>query len=306
MRFLLASLLCFLPLFAAPAAKSAFDKPTFEAYVRHALVVAPNVEFKIDDPKPSDIPGFKEVIVHLSFGQASKDLTFYVSNDGNHILRGDAYDVRTSPFQKQLGKLKTDLSPSYGTPGAPVVMVVFSDFQCPLCKQFAQTLKDHLTSTYPTQVRIYFKDFPLDAIHPWARTAAIGGRCVFRANPKAFWEYHDWMYGNQDSIKEDNVKAKIGEFAATHGLDAVQIGRCVDEKSTEAEVDSSVTQGKALGIDATPTVYINGRPLVGNVPWEQLKTIIDDELHYQTTAQDAGEKCCEVKIPSALDNQPKQ
>ena len=76
----------------------------------------------------------------------------------------------------------------------------------------------------------------------------------------------------------------------------------LDEKTTEGEVNASVAQGKSLGVDATPTIFLNGRPLVGNVPWEQLKTIIDEELHYQQTAHNAGEKCCEVKIPSALNN----
>jgi len=302
MRFLLAALLCLAPLWADAGAKSAFDKPTLDAYIRHALVIPANVTMKIDDPKPAAAKGFQEVAVHLTFGQASKDLTFYVSDDGTHIFRGDLYDVRTSPFQAQLDKLKTDLSPSYGTPGAPAVLVIFSDFECPLCKQEAQTLKDHLLLTYPTQVRVYFKDFPLDPIHPWARTAAIAGRCIFRENPKAFWDYHDWMYAHQEEIKPDNVKAKIMEFAAAKNLDAVQLGRCLDEKTTEGEVNASVAQGKSLGVDATPTIFLNGRPLVGNVPWEQLKTIIDEELHYQQTAHNAGEKCCEVKIPSALNN----
>jgi len=302
MRFLLASLLCLAPLAAETPAKSAFDKPTMEAYMRHVLVIPKGVQVKIDDAKPTNVPGMKEVDVHLTFGQASKDLTLYVSADGKHILRGDIFDVGSSPFQAQLDKLKTDLSPSYGTPGAQAVIVVFSDFECPLCKQEAQSLKDHLLVAYPTQVRVYFKDFPLDAIHPWARTAAIAGRCVFRQEPKLFWDYHDWMYAHQEEIKQENVKDKILEFAGTKKLDTLQLGRCLDEKATESEVNASVAQGKSLGIDATPTLYLNGRPLVGNIPWEQLKNLIDEELSYQTTAHDAGEKCCEVKVPSALNN----
>lgn len=302
MRFLLAALLCLAPLLADTPAKSAFDKPTFDAYIRHALVIPDNVTVKIDDPKPASAAGLKQVDVHLSFGQASKDLTFFVTNDGSHIFRGDIYDVRTSPFESQLSKLKTDLSPSYGTPGAPVVIVLFSDFECPLCKQEAQTLKDHLLVSYPTQVRVYYKDFPLDPIHPWARTAAIAGRCIFRENPKLFWDYYEWIYAHQEEVKPENVKAKILEFAGTKNIDAVQLGRCLDTKATEGEVNASVAQGKSLGIDATPTMFLNGRPLVGNVPWEQLKTIIDNELHYQQTAHDAGEKCCEVKVPGALGN----
>ncbi|HSM78039.1 MAG TPA: hypothetical protein VLT57_10455, partial [Bryobacteraceae bacterium] len=75
MRFLLAALLCLAPLWADTGAKSAFDKPTLDAYIRHALVIPANVTMKIDDPKPAAAKGFQEVAVHLTFGQASKDLT---------------------------------------------------------------------------------------------------------------------------------------------------------------------------------------------------------------------------------------
>ena len=83
-------------------------------------------------------------------------------------------------LQDDLDKLKTEFQPSLGTPGAPVVLVAFSDFECPHCKDEATMLRQNLLSAYPTQVRLYFKDFPLEAIHPWAKTAAIAGRCVFR------------------------------------------------------------------------------------------------------------------------------
>lgn len=91
------------------------------------------------------------------------------------------------------------------------------------------------------------------------------------------------------------------EFAQTaKDLDGIQLGRCIDSKATEAEVDASIAQGKSLNIDATPTIFVNGRRLVGNYPWPNLQQIIDGELNYQKTAQNAGEKCCELKIPSAL------
>jgi predicted DsbA family dithiol-disulfide isomerase len=89
-------------------------------------------------------------------------------------------------------------------------------------------------------------------------------------------------------------------------VDGVQLGQCIDSKATEADVDASLAEGHALHVDATPTVFINGRRLVGNYPWQNIEQIINGELNYQKTAQSTAapksdDKCCEVKIPSLLD-----
>src|SRR5205823_3454741 len=119
-----------------------------------------------------------------------------------------------------------------------------------------RVLRENVTKEYPDKVRVYFRDFPLDAIHNWARTAAIGGRCVFRANPASFWDYHDYMFAHQQDITLENVKQKITEFATEKKLDSLQLSRCVDTKATESEVNQAVAQGKLLQVDATPTIFL--------------------------------------------------
>jgi len=301
MRFaLIAALsLCLLPAQEKP--KSALDKAQMESFVRHLLAVMPEVQVKIDDPKPTQVPSLLQVEVHFSYNGRSQDETFFVTKDGKDLIRGVVYDVAQNPFKPELDKLKTDLSPSLGTAGAPVVMVVFSDFECPNCKVEEETLRQNLLTTFPTQVRLYFKDFPLEQIHPWAKAAAIAGRCVFRQNPAKFWEYHDWVYSKQSEITPENFKDQVLSFANNaKDLDSLQLGRCMDTKATEAEVNASEAEGKELKVDATPTMFINGRRLVGNYPWPNLEQIINGELNYQKTTKDAGEKCCEIKIPSPL------
>jgi len=302
MRFIAGLLLCLLSLSAQNKPKAGLDKAALEAYIRHLLVVVPEVQIKIDDPKPSDVPGLDQIDVHYTFGPNTRDDVFYISKDGNKIIRGEVYNLRQNPFQHDLDRLKTDLSPSFGTPGAPVVMVVFSDFQCPNCREEAKTLRDNLKSgRVAEKVRLYFKDFPLTQLHPWAKSGAIAGRCVFRQSPATFWQYHDWMYEHQAEITPENFKSKVEEFAKTASdLDTLQFGRCVDTKATEAEVDKEMAEGKALKVDGTPTIFLNGRKLVGNYPWTNLEQLINFETDYQKTAQNAGEKCCEVKIPSPL------
>jgi protein-disulfide isomerase len=301
MRFAIVAALCLSLLPAQDKPKSAVDKAALETYIRHLLAVIPEVQIKIDDPKPSPVATLQELDVHFTYGPRTQDETFFVSKDGKNIVRGMVYDVAKNPFQADLDKLKTDLSPSFGTAGAPVVLVMFGDFECPECKTEAATLRQNLLKTFPTQVRVYFKDFPLEQIHPWAKTAAIAGRCVFRQSPAAFWKYFDWIYDRQDQINIDNLKTQVMDFAkSAQDLDGIELGRCLDTKATEAEVDASMAQARSLRVDATPTVFLNGRRLVGSYPWPNIEQLINGELNYQKTAQDAGEKCCEIKIPSPL------
>jgi protein-disulfide isomerase len=288
-------------LFSAPGTaekKSAWDKPTFEAYVRHLNVWGPQIKVDIGAPKPSPIAGFSEVVVHASAGTASADFSYYVSKDGQKILQGSVYDISENPFKTDLDKLKTDLQPSFGTPGAPVVLVEFSDFECPMCKEEAKMLRDNLLSTYPKQARFYFMEYPLDQIHPWARAAAIAGRCIFRQSANAFWEFHDWIFAHQEEIKPENLKDKVLEFAKGKEIDALQLTRCMDNKESEAEVNKAQAQGREVGVNATPTLFINGRRLVGRTDWPTVRGVIDFEIEYQKTAHNAGEDCgCEVKLP---------
>jgi protein-disulfide isomerase len=297
-----AFLLC---VFAGPAQnarKSALDKATFEAYVRHLYVMDSRINVQVSDPKPSaELPGFLDVAVHAWAGERSQDFLFYVSKDGSKIVQGSVFDISQNPFKKDLEKLKTDSAPSYGTPGAPVVIVGFSDFECPYCKEDAAMLRANLTASYPKQVRFYFKDFPLESIHPWAKPAAMAGRCVFRQNPAAFWNYYDWIYLHQADITPQNLKQKVMDWAATQKdtVNAIELGQCIDTKATEAEVNRTIEQGKALEINATPTLFINGRRIAQAIDWPSLKTIIDYEIQYQKTARNAGEDCCstELKLP---------
>ncbi len=291
---------------AAAGERSALDKATLEAYLRHLFLWGPEIRVEVADPKPSAVEGLLEVRVRAQAGAASAEQTFFVSRDGRRILQGVVYDVNDHPFRGNLSKLKTGADPSLGTPGAPVVLVLFSDFQCPYCKEEAKMLRQHLLAAYPTQVRLYFKDYPLESIHPWAKAAAIAGRCVFRQSEGAFWEYHDWVYEHQSELTPENLKRKVLEFAQGRNLDALQLNRCLETRATESEVDASLAEGRSLQVNATPTLFVNGRRLASQVSWPQLKAIIDFEIEYQKTAHTAGDSsCCEVKLSSPFHPVPK-
>ena len=276
---------------------SAFTKPVFEDYVRHLFVWPSVVQVDISDPKPSPMPGFQEVRVRASQGKASQEEVFYVSKDGQKIVRGQVFDVSKNPFQDDLNKLRTDLHPSMGTPGASVAIAEFSDFQCHFCQEEAKVLRENLLRDYPKDVRLYFLDNPLESIHPWARAAAVAGQSIFKLKPGAFWEYHDWIFEHQAEITPENLETKVFDWAKSKDIDPLQLKSLIGSKAIEEAVDKTVAMAHDVGVQSTPTLFVNGRKLVGAVDWRELKRIIDYEIEYQKTAKNAGEDCgCEIKL----------
>lgn len=278
-------------------ASPALDKAAIEVYVRHLFAEWPaEAKIEITDPKPSEIPGLREVFVTGSLQGQSVQQKLLMTPDGQRFILGTLYDLKQNPFRAEMAKLTTDSQPSLGTPGAPVVLVLFTDFQCPYCREEAKTLRTNLIAAYPKEVRLYQKDYPLVQMHPWAKLAAIAGRCVFQQSPPVFWQYHDWVFDQQSQITPENLSGKVMAFTQGKEIDGLQLKRCLDTRATEAEVDKSIKEAQGLQVDSTPTLFINGRRITQTLPWPQLKSLIDNEIAYQKTAKNAGDKpCCEVK-----------
>jgi protein-disulfide isomerase len=276
--------------------KSALDKAVLEQYVRHLFVWGPQIQVTVSEPQASTLPDFQQVSVTASAGQASQQELFLISNDGQKIIRGVVYDVGVNPFEADKARIATSAQPSFGNPDAPVSIVLYSDFQCSFCREEGKIIRTNVAASYPNEIRVFFKDYPLEAIHPWAKPAAVAGRCIFRQKPEAFWDFHDWIFEQQGQITVENLKEKVMEFAKGKGLETIQIAGCIDSKATEGEVDRALAEGRLLGVNSTPTMFINGRRIVGQVGWAQLKSVIEHEIEYQKTH--TADKCCEVTLAS--------
>ncbi len=280
-----------------------FDKAKIEAYLRHLEVWPSIITVKLDDPQPAaELPGYYKLAVHLAYNDARMDQSYFISPDGQKIFKGDVYDLNKNPFQANLDIIKTDHQPSFGgDKDAPVTLAVFGDFECPYCKEEATTLRQSLPSTFPGKVRVYFLDFPLESIHPWSREAAIAGRCVYQQGEDAFWKYHDWIYEHQQEVTKDNYSSKLTEWAGQAGVDSVKLGRCVDSKATDAEVTRTQDMGRALGVDGTPTLYLNGRKLMDQLAqWNTLQQLISLEIDHEAKVKEDAEKCCVLDIPTVI------
>lgn len=283
---------------AKPAKAPAFDKAKFEAYVRHLNLWTPDITVAIKDPQPStELSGFQVIDVRASLGERYSEQKYLVNADQTRVIRGEVLDLTANPFAKDIALINNSMSPALGTTGAPVVVALFTDFQCPYCKQEANVLRQQLIQAYPKQVRLYFHDFPLEQIHPWARPAAIAGRCAHLQGEDNFWKFHDWAFEQQQALTPESFRAQLMSWAPKAGLDILQLTRCFDNKETEETVNKDIEAAKALGINSTPTMYVNGRKLAGSVDFESLKRVIDFELKYQETAKNAGDtSCCSVSL----------
>jgi protein-disulfide isomerase len=281
---------------APPVAGVTLDTPGLELYFRHLLMWPASVEVTIGNPTPAPLPGFYKVKVRGTLGGKSQENEFYVSADSKTVIRGDIFDVGKSPFQDDIDNLKTNDQPFLGVPGAPVTVVEFADFQCPYCKQEAGVIRTQLMEAFPSGIQLYYMDYPLDAIHPFARGAAILGRCIYTQNNGSFWAYHDWIFEHQADITATNLRDKVIEYAKTDkNLDAAKLTSCALSQQPRDEVDRTVAIGDALHINATPTVYINGRRLVGTIALDDLKMVVEHEIAWAKTQKKAVD-CCSVQL----------
>lgn len=289
------------PILAAEPEPPKLDKARLEAYLRYAEGFTPGVKFVIDDPTPSPFKGYYRVMVHLSTTQSKLDRVYYVTPDGHDLINGTIWNLDANPFLDTLEHLPTN-GESFGPQNAKVTLVVFSDFECPYCRAFSRTLRENLPQKYPNDVRVVFKDFPIQSIHPWAFAAAEAGHCIAAQKPEAFWTFHDWIFEHQQEINPGNLRDKVGAFVKQQQLDSDKILSCMDTHAMAAEVNDSVKAGEALQIQQTPTSFANGRELSGAVEWNMLDTIIQMELNRPSVVPPPpnNDKCCQVNMPTLL------
>ena len=253
----------------APAAKaspagSASQSPlqkTIEAYVRNLYAFGPDVDVTVSDPKDAGMAGLLETTVSVKVSGNNEDAKFYVSKDGKYLVRGEVSDLSKDPLAANRALMDLTNAPSTGDPKSAVTLVEFSDFECPICRSLHDIMRG-IMQNYP-QVRVVFKDYPIEVLHPWARTAAIAGRCAYMQDPAAFWKMYDLIYDNQDIISASNAWMKMSEFAGQAGLNADTFRSCMAGPDGGAAVDASRANGQKLDVNSTPTIFVNGRKMVG-------------------------------------------
>jgi protein-disulfide isomerase len=181
-----------------------------------------------------------------------------------------------NPTQPQRLSISSDDDPVKGSKDAKVVIIEFSDFQCPFCARFFdQTLplieRDYIKTG---KVQLVYRDFPL-SFHQYAQKAAEAAQC---ANEQGkFWEYHDLLFKNQNEWISAG-EAKLLDYAKALELDTNKFNSCLTTGKYESEVKKDFQDGLQYGVQGTPTFFINGIPIVGAQPYEAFKQVIDQQL----------------------------
>jgi protein-disulfide isomerase len=281
-RCLLLLLVCLYPFAAtaqthpAPAAPSPLQlEKTVEAYLRNLFAWGPTFQVKLGPFKDAELPGFYVVPIEVTVNDQSDHGTVYVSKDGRFMFRGDINNLGADPFADNREHLHLSGDPSKGPADAAVSVVIFSDFQCPHCRLIYQDLKS-VEPRYP-QVRFVFKDFPLTQIHPWAMTAALAARCAYQHSPDAFLKVHGEIFDHQDTITAESAWATLLDYATQAGIDADDFRACMASPDAKQAIEADIAEGMALKISSTPTLFVNGRPLIGGAA-QVLVQYIDYEL----------------------------
>lgn len=250
------------PVAASTAAAPSALQKSIEAYLRNLYAFGPDVQITIGAPKDSPIPGLLEADIGVKIGENNQSAKFYVSKDGKFLFRGELSDMTRDPLADTRAQLQLKDAPSLGDAKAPVTLVEFSDFECPVCRNLHDTLRG-LLPKYARQVRVIFKDFPLEQIHPWARTAAIAGRCAYQQDPQSFWKIYDLIYDHQDVISAENAWQKMLDYGGQSGLNAETLKSCMASPEPGSAIEASRANGLLVEVNSTPTVFVNGRRMVG-------------------------------------------
>jgi len=266
---------------APGATKLALDRH-IEVLVRSQFGLSPEVAVSLGARKPSNIPGFDSLPVTISHGGRQQVLDLLISTDNKTLARMETFSLDKDPA------LSIDIAgrPIRGNPNAKVTVINFDDLECGYCARMHQTLFPETMAHYKDTVRFVYKDDPLVEIHPWAMHAAVDANCLAAQSGEVYWTYVDYLHShgqeingeNRDTTKSFAALDRIARQEATLGkLDAAKLDACI-AKQDESAVRASSKEGIALGVEATPQVFVNGERFDGALPREQVWAVIDRAL----------------------------
>ncbi|HVH69991.1 MAG TPA: DsbA family protein, partial [Candidatus Dormibacteraeota bacterium] len=213
-----------------------------------------------------DLPELQDVRRKLALRQ-----TELPENRQEYLNRLREHAEMRTPPQAAKADLSLDPTRLRGNPHAPVMIVEFSDFQCPFCRKVQPILKQ-LLAKYDGRVSLTYRDFPLRGMHGQAELGAESARCA--GEQGKFWEYHDLLFENPDKFNRDGLI----ELARDLKLDEKQFDSCLSGGRYRSKVEEDLQRGIRAGVFGTPGIFINGILLSGAQPEAAFQRVIDSEL----------------------------
>ena len=257
-----------------------------ERQVRSYYKIPPEVHLLVGTPSASsELPNYESVIVTIDNAGKKQDLTFLVSKDHASMMRVIKFDLGKDPFAETMSKIDTSGRPVRGAKASKVVVVNFDDFECPFCSRMHQTLFPQILKEYGDRVTFIYKDYPLVVIHPWATHAAVDANCLASQNSDAYWDFADYIHSNQREVNNEKTPSARTDAldrltisqGQKHNLDVGKLQSCIKAQD-ETAVKASMKEAEGVGVDATPTLFINGQKLDGAVPVSEVRAALDQAL----------------------------
>jgi protein-disulfide isomerase len=194
---------------------------------------------------------------------------YYLNKD----FKNDDPYITKNPTLKDIlkGPIISKNDPWLGAETAPVTIVYFSDFTCNFCHNEEQIFKK-IASDYKTQVRLIWKDYPETDKNSISYKSAIAARCALAQGK--FWQFHDSLFSVQSGLKEDDFFTIVKSLNIDNG----QFKKCYANQETSKSVDDNMEEADALGIVGIPDIYVNDKEVMGEVGYEELRGMVEEEL----------------------------
>jgi protein-disulfide isomerase len=248
--------------------------------IRTHYNVPQQITISVGAPTAGKVPGYDDLAITLLGGSHPSTHEFLISKDRKTLAHMEKYDVS----QDLMAKIDMKGRAVRGNPNAKVTIVNFDDFQCPFCSRMHANLFANVFKDYADKVKVVYKDYPLVEIHPWAMHAAIDGNCLAEQNNEAYWDFADYVHANQKLVAGasrtdaySNLDNAAKGQAQKHQLDEGKLQACV-QKQDESAIRASMAEGDKLGVDSTPTLFINGERFTGAVPEQELRAVLNRAL----------------------------
>jgi protein-disulfide isomerase len=260
-------------------------KAKIKRQVQAQYDLPPEVKVEVSPRKPSDFPSYDLVTITLSGTNGHEQkVDFLLSQDGKTLAKVTKIDLTKDIYAERMSKIDVKDRPVRGNPNAKVTVVNYDDLQCPFCSRMHATLMTEILPEYGDRIKIIYKDFPL-SMHPWAPHSANDANCLAAENGTAFWEFADYVHANQKTIGtgQDLPKATAEldrialDLGKKHGADMSRLQACV-KSQPDNTLKSSMAEGESLGLNATPTLFINGQKLEGAVDADEVRAVLNAQL----------------------------
>jgi len=256
-----------------------------ERQVRHYYNLPASVNLVIGPLRSSEFPGYDAVTITMQGRDRKQEFDFLLSKDDKTLIRMTKMDLSKDPYAETMKKIDTSGRPIRGNKDAKVLVVNFDDFECPFCSRMHQTLFPELLKEYGDRVEFVYKDYPLVEIHPWATHAAVDANCLAGQSNDAYWDFADYIHANQKEVtSQKDHDAQFAELdkltteqGQKHNVDLAKLQSCIKAQNEDA-VKASMHEAEGIGVNATPTLFVNGQELDGALSAAEMRATLDRAL----------------------------